>query len=138
MTPAISDFSSFEKMNLCSRAYCAMAKPTRRQNAVQEAVHSLLGIDGQDAAHPDDSIIYAFSYLWLKGCSPEITYRTEHWHSTKTLDAAADWYINRAKLQKDLSPSKERVVRAYLHSIAENGVIAEDSVTTVVTLFWHI
>jgi SAM-dependent methyltransferase len=138
MTPAVSDFSSFDKMHLCSRAYCAMAKPARRQNAVQEAVHALVGIDENNSGHPDDSIIHAFSYLWLRGCSPEITYRTEHWHSVKTVEDAADWYINRSKLQKDLTSGEEQAVRAYLHSISENGMVTETTSTTIITMLWHI
>lgn len=138
MTPAISDFASFDKMHLCSRAYCAMAKPTRRHNAVQEAVHALVGIDEHNSDHPDDSIIHAFSYLWLGGCSPEITYRTERWHSIKTVKDAADWYINRSKLRKDLTSGEEQAVRAYLESISENGMVTESTSTTIVTMLWHI
>jgi type IV pilus biogenesis protein CpaD/CtpE len=115
-----------------------MAKPARRQNAVQEAVHALVGINENNSGHPDDSIIHAFSYLWLRGCSPEITYRTEHWHSVKTVEDAADWYINRSKLQKDLTSGEEQAVRAYLHSISENGMVTETTSTTIITMLWHI
>lgn len=138
MTPAISDFSGFDKMNLCSRAYCAMSKPTRRQNSVQEAICALVGIDERVADHSDDTIPYAFSYLWLKGCSPEITYRTEQWHSEKTLEDAAAWHINRTKLQKELTREEEQAVRTYLQSISENGMVTEETATTIITMHWHV
>lgn len=137
MTPAICDYATFDNMNLCSKAYCAMVKPARRRDVVQDAAFALIGIEGQ-AAHFEDTIVNAFSYLWEKGCCPELSYRQECWHFTKSLEDMAAWCIDRARLHKKLSTRDEEMISNYLQGISENGMVTETVTTTIVTMLWHV
>lgn len=137
MTPAVADYSSFEKMNLCSRSWCVMAKPCRRSDSVKDAAFRLIGL-ASDCESMDDSVVSAFSYLWYKGCSPEISYRRESWNSSKSVEYTAAWCIDRARLRRELSERDEGTIREYLSDIAVNGMISETVDTTIVTMLWHI
>ncbi|MEG1633029.1 MAG: class I SAM-dependent methyltransferase [Oscillospiraceae bacterium] len=137
MTPAINDYSGFEKMNLCSSAHCVMVKPTRRRDKIQDAALALIGITGQRERF-DDTVLNAFSYLWQSGCCPELSYRKECWRPVKTLESMAAWCIDRAKLRRTLSAADEACVRDYLRSVSEDGMIYETVDTTIVTMYWHI
>lgn len=135
MTPAIVDFSTFEKMLRCSRKYCFMEKPCRRTDNVLDALRKLLGITVMP--EKEEPVPYVFDVLWAMGCSPEFAYRQEVWNSDKDIADAEKWYLGRLKGTNSLDAKTEQRVKDYLKSIAVEGKIREEIHTTIVSIFWE-
>ena len=136
MTPAISDFDTFDKLNACSRKYCLMSKPARRRDRIQDRAFEIVGIGG--GREHDDGIVHAFEYLWYSGLRPQLVYSDEVWESARSADAMAAWCIDRARLLRQLSPAEEDAMRAYVAGLAVDGIVRETVTTTVVTMYWQV
>ena len=134
-TPAIADYETLVKMMEASRRYCILCKPARRTDQVFDTLRKIAGLG--DAGH-DDSVAYAFDTIWGYGYNPEVTYQTTLWQSEKPLADAETWFLGRLKGGCDLSPEKERQIRAYLSEISRNGTVTEVTHTTLVTMFWEV
>jgi SAM-dependent methyltransferase len=136
MTPAIADFTTFEKMIRCAKKYCFMEKPCRRTDNVLDALRELLGLTVMP--EKEDVVPYVFDALWAMGYSPEFGYRQEVWKSDKDIEDAEKWYLGRLKGATPLNAETEQKVKDYLKSIAVEGKIKEEIHTTIVSMFWHV
>lgn len=137
MTPAVCDFKTLEQMNACARKHCFLVKPTRRRDSIQDEAFRRVGITAHQKQF-DDMISNTFTYLWLKGYQPELSYRDEIWHAGRTLEDMEAWCIDRAGLQKNLSAQEKDTIRQYLQSVTVDGNIDETITTTIVTMYWHV
>lgn len=132
MTPAICDYNTFDKMNLCSNGYCAIVKSMRRHDKIRDTALSLVDVTPREGQ--DNEMIYMFSYLWLKGMNPEVSFREECWHFEKSIEDMKAWCLDQAKLTKTLTEQEEDIVSEYLEQVAVNGTISECVTTTVATM----
>ncbi len=136
MTPAVSDAVTFEKMIRCSSRYGIMCKPTRRTDEISDEIMKMAGVNKSDPGR-DESILYAFSMLWLMGYNPKLEYEEQEWNHKKTLEEACGMYINRVKTHKRLSDQEEEKIRQFLSSALKEGFIEEKVKTTVTVLYWQ-
>lgn len=136
-TPAVQSADTFLKLTQASRGWCVLAKPTRRTDSVFDEVNKLVGIS-EKRESSDVDIIYAFELLWRQGLSPYLEYKQQRWSMRKTPEEAYGMYINRVKTYRDISFDEEEKIKAYLQSIAKDGLICEDVDTTVTTIYWHV
>ncbi|MDO5410029.1 MAG: class I SAM-dependent methyltransferase [Lachnospiraceae bacterium] len=137
MTPAVCNYSTFDKMIQCSRNLCYFQKNTRRHDQVLDTALSLIGLPDWHQ-QTDEDIVNVFACLWLQGYEPQVFYHQEIWHPEKTLENACAWCIDRAKLQKEVTVGEEQIIRDYLSSIEMNGIVRETITTTIVTMYWKV
>lgn len=137
MTPAVSDYSTFDKMVQCSRNHCYFQKNTRRHDAVLDKALSLIHLpNGHEKA--DEDVVNCFAYLWLNGYEPQISYHQEVWRIEKSVEDTCAWCVDRAKLQKDISLEEEHIIREYISSVGCNKIVQETVTTTIVTMHWQV
>lgn len=134
-TPAIADYESFIKMIRASKGYCVLCKPTRRTDEVSDAIRNMVGLKGYGS---DDSIAYAFDTIWAMGGNPEIAYHKTVWKSSKPLDEAKLWYLNRLKGSCVINDKTKQTVCHYLEEISNDGMVRETIHTTLVTMIWEV
>lgn len=135
-TPAIADYGSFIKMIRASKGYCVLCKPARRTDEVSDVIRSMVGL--KEGYGSDNSIAYAFDTIWAMGGNPEIDYHKTVWKSSKPLDEAKLWYLNRLKGSCVIDDKMERLICDYLEEISDNGVVRETTHTTLVTMIWEV
>lgn len=137
MTPAICDYASLDKLNACSRELCMLEKPTRRTNKIQDACFAAIGLPGEKSL--DTDLINIFTYAWCKGFQPQLFYTDETWNSSWSADELTAWCTDRARLVRQLAPADEEAISSLLQGLANSeGIIEETSVTTRVTVIWHV
>ena len=137
MTPAVSDFTTFDKLNACSRRWCIVEKPSRRRDLVLDAALNTIGFRAEDT-HSDSGVPYAFAYLWSKGYTPSLDYRREEWRVQRTEEDMVSWCVDRARLCRDITASEESAIRDLVSSFSDEGKTEEIVTTTIVTIFWEI
>lgn len=136
MTPAIGDFSSFEKMIACSRKYCIIEKHTRRTDLVLDEVFSAIGLEKSSKA--DEALIYMFDMLWQMGYSPKIQYRKQTHQSLKTKEDMIAWCIDRAKLRKILTNEEEEKIIEVVQKHTQQDVVEETMSSTIASIYWEV
>ena len=112
MTPAVCDYHTFDQMNACSKKYCFMAKPVRRRDAVQDGAFAAVGIDTQ-GKQMDDTVLNSFTYLWLKGYTPEVVKIDEVWSAKRSVEEMTAWCTDRAGVYKNLTAEEKNRIRYY-------------------------
>ena len=137
MTPAVADYHTLEKMCNCSKNKCFLVKPSRRSDMVLDGAFQAAGIE-KNKKETDTSVAMIFSYLWLKGYSPYISYRDEVWEIGQSVEDMLAWCIDRANLQGEVTWEQRGKMQAYLSDISENGRITERTNTTIVTMSWCV
>lgn len=137
MTPAVCDYPTLEKMLACAAEHCFLVKPVRRKDSVQDQAFSLVGITKQ-TEQMDEIVLNTFAVLWMKGYCPEISYRDTVWKNIRTAAETAQWCIERAKLQKQLTLEEEKKIRDYIDGISENETVTETVTTKIATIYWHM
>lgn len=133
MTPAVSDYATLEKLDTCATKLCMVEKPTRRHDQVLDTALSLVGIP---SGSNDSSIQNTFQWLWLKGYEPQFFYKREIWDSTRSTEDMIGWCTDRAWLHKALTSEEEATIRTYIENLSISGKVAEQTVTTRVTIIW--
>ncbi len=137
MTPAVRNAQTFLKLNEASKGHCVLTKPIKRKDPVSDAIREMLGIaDKKESA--DIEVLYALELLWLQGMLPEMHYEEQLWEMKKPIEAAYKLYANRMKSYRALTPEEETKIREYLIAIAEDGLVAENVETTIVTICWRV
>ncbi|MDO4850797.1 MAG: class I SAM-dependent methyltransferase [Actinomycetota bacterium] len=136
LTPAVSDAETFEKMVSLSSDWCFMAKPVRRTDAVLHEARRLCGIPVQEDRR-DEDFLSAFALAWLDGYTPSVRHYHAVWDSARPLDLAANLYADHL-VAPDLDAGQKQIVRSYLESIAEDGVVNEHIETMVVMMGWQV
>ena len=136
MTPAVSDFDTFDKLNACAKHFCLVEKPTRRTDVVLDEAQRRIGI-GRDGKFNSD-IESIFSYLWNKGYCPQFFYHKEVWNSERSTEDMIAWCTDRSRLKRELTEQDERIIRDYVESVALDGKVMETVLTTRVTIVWRV
>lgn len=136
-TPAICSVETFRKLSRASRNWCLLTKPTRRTNSVLDPLRQLIGVD-TDLARPDEELAYGFSLLWLEGYCPRLDYEVQHWNHVLPLEEAISFYTRRMATFGQLDGEKERQIAGYLGSIARDGMVEEETDTTITALYWQV
>lgn len=136
-TPAIDSYETFDKMVRCARRACLFRMNTRRQDQVLSQAFAQIGLDARSRSK-DETVAFAFAYLWEKGFEPNIRYHREVWRPVKTLESQIQWTLNRARLCRPITPEEEHTLAAYLSSVAEGGMVTETVTTTIVTMDWKL
>lgn len=137
MTPAVRNAETFLKLSEASKGHCVLTKPIKRKDPVSDAIREMLGIvEKKESA--DIEILYALELLWLQGMLPEMHYEEQRWDMKKPIAAAYKLYANRMKSYRALTQEEEKRIRDYLVSIAEDGLVAENVETTIVTICWKV
>lgn len=136
MTPAISDYSSFQKMIACSRRYCIMEKHSRRTDLVLDEVFSSIGLE--KGVQSDEVFIYILATLWNMGYLPKVQYRTQVHKSLKTKEDMVAWCMDRAKLRKELTVGEEEKIIKVIHSHTVEGMVEETMSSTIISIYWEV
>lgn len=136
MTPAVCDYRTLEAMDRCSKEHCFLVKPARRRATVLDGAFARIGLDVR-SKEEDETILNAFSYLWLKGYSPEVTVRHENHTAKRSEEETAEWCIGRAALHRRLTSKEKEDIRLYVASISEGGRTEEIVDTVIVTMYWN-
>ena len=134
-TPAVSDYDTFDKMVRCAGKTCFFQVNTRRWDAVLNAALERIGIYPAPQER-DNTVAWAFAYLWQHGLEPNIAYHKETWIAEKPLEKQFRWVLQRAKLRREITPEEADILMRYLAGLAENGTVRETITTTVVTMDW--
>ena len=137
MTPALQGYETFRKFTECSREWCAIVKPIKRIDVVHDAILDLLGITGK-IQMGDSDVINAFALLFANECYPRIEYNRRSSESKYPVDKAISVFTNRTKSAHSLTTQQEGLIRDYLHSISEDGMVTAFMDTTTATLYWHV
>ena len=109
--------------------------PSRRTDKVYDA---LLEIVGKKLTQNVDSVSYTFDTLWGHGVNPEVTYKQTVWQSQKPLEQTYDWYLGRLYGSEAFTDDRKEAVRKYLQDISVDGMVCEQTNTTLVTFFWEV
>lgn len=133
MTPAVDDYATLEKLDACGRIVCMVEKPTRRHDQVLDTALSLVGIP---AGTNDSGIQNIFHWLWLRGYEPQFFYKRETWDTLRSTEDMIGWCTDRARLRKALTMEEENSIRTYIENLSADGKVAEQTVTTRVTMIW--
>lgn len=137
MTPAISDYSTFEKMISSSRKYCFLEQPICMKNNIQDKALEHIGIH-DIGKHDDRDFLHAFEYLWLKGHRPIIQYKDGYIKTKKTVEDATEWCFDRAKISTEIPDDVKSVIKSYLSKVAVGNFVDETITTTIVTMYWSV
>ena len=136
MTPAISDFETFQKMISSSKKHGILVKPSRRKDEISDMVMKIAGLE-KDKKIKDESIAFAFGVLFLNGLNPKMKYKDEIWEISRTYEEACDMYLNRAKTYKEISNKTDEEIRDFLRTrINSEGKIEEKVNTTITAIYW--
>ena len=136
MTPAVCDYASMEKMAACARGHCFLVRPARRSDEISDGALASVGCRWRTAER-DMLIPNAFTYLWLKGYTPEVTERNALWTSERSAEDTVEWCTDRAQSLKDLSASDRETIRSYIMDRSHNGRVTETISSTIVTVYWN-
>ena len=136
-TPAIQCLSDFEKLIAASRKHCVVSLPVRRQDKIQDALYAQFFPD-IDQQHRDRNLLYMFEALWYKGYEPHIAYDHQHWHSRRSLEKTETIMLNRIRSRQSLSPKLEQAIHHWLEDRAVDGMIEEETQTTIAMLYWQV
>ncbi len=137
MTPAVDSANTFLKLSEASNNWCVMVKPTRRTNSVLDKINELLSLPAESESL-DNSLIYAFELLWLKGFCPRIEYEKQTWKKDLSLDEAIREYTLRISSSYKLSKKQTELIRNYLTDESKQSTIHETTNTTIAALYWQV
>ena len=134
-TPAVSDYPTLVKLMKATRRYGMLCMPTRRTDRVQGALQQLLGLP---ETRFDDAAAYTFDTLWGHGCNPEVTYTRTCWKSGKPLEKCYDWYLGKLANRTKLTDGQIQEAKKYLEHISIDGVVHDETNTTLANFFWEV
>lgn len=135
MTPAICDYHTMDLMDACARKHCFLVKPARRHDVILDGAFKEIGLE-QHHQQTDETVLYIFTYLWLKGYTPEIHVREEVWTTRRSLEDMKEWCVNRASAYKVLSKQEQGRIYEYLVRRSQDNEITETVNTSIVTFYW--
>ena len=75
-SPAVSDASTFEKMNAASKRFCVISKPTKMIEQVMAEVHKIAGVK-EDEGSCGNNLIYQLDMLFQLGYLPKLAYENQ-------------------------------------------------------------
>lgn len=137
MTPAVASADTFTKLTEASKDWCLLVKPCRRINSVLDPLNEITGAP-RDTKVLDETIAFAFELLWQAGYNPKLDYEPRVWHSKKPLEQAIFQYTKRIESFQALDDNRRQAIRDYLTSLAKDGMVAEETLTTIVAMYWRV
>jgi len=137
MTPAVCDADTLQKAIDACRGCLLITKPCRRTNAVIDKLAELLGINSA-YGDADNQINLIFTTIWNMGGLPQLAYDYQVWNSKKTLEEAIPYYTYRLESNNVLTEAQRDNLRGYLTEIAVNGVVEEETLTTVTAIYCNL
>ena len=137
MTPAVFNDTTLQKaIDACS-GWLLITKPCRRTNSVIDALNEHLELDPAGGS-ADSFIPLAMGKLWNMGALVQLSYDKQVWSNSKPLEEAADYYTNRLQISNTLTAAHKTALRKYLTGIAENGIVTEETHTTVTAVYCNL
>ncbi|ACV61413.1 Methyltransferase type 11 [Desulfofarcimen acetoxidans DSM 771] len=137
MTPAVVSADTFLKLIKASRGWVLMVKPTRRTNLILDELNKLVNAE-PDTKALDETMAYAFDLAWCTGGRPKLEYEEQIWKNDHLLEEAIKEYTLRISSTHELSDSDSEKIREYLESTAVDGIVHENSSTTIAAMYWHV
>jgi SAM-dependent methyltransferase len=135
-SPAISDASTFEKMNAASKRFCVISNPTKMIEPVMSEVHKIAGVK-EDEGRCGNTLIYQLDMLFQMGYLPKLAYENQIWKMDQSYEDACSYYLGRTTYAKPLTEDENNAVKEYLSSIAKDGRITDQIDATVTTIYWE-
>ena len=136
MTPAVHDLQTLERMNRCSKGYCALATFVQRQNPLQGELFSLLGLP--ERAKTASVIPSFFSYFYEKGMYPQVAYYLRDDTRRMPVEEAAAFFRDRVFLQQaDLTPEQEEKIDGFIREKQEDGIVVDTVTSVIVVMIWN-
>ena len=135
MTPAISDFNTFDKMVRCAKNYCFFQTALRRYNMLLRGACEAVGVAIPGSTMRDEEAIDAFAYFWLNGYEPEVIYEEGRpWVYSHSVDEARSMCKEHLYAKKALAAVDLEKIEQYLSVVAKDGVVMETVVRTNVII----
>ena len=136
LTPAVCDGETFRKMTDLACRWCFVAKPVRRTDAVLYEARRRAGVPAMEDAR-DEDFLRAFAAVWLQGGTPTVRHYADVWDTERPVGEAMRLYCEKL-VALDLDERQKAVVRAYVESVAEEGVVREHIETIVAMMGWRV
>ena len=127
---------TFRKMTDLACRWCFVAKPVRRTDAVLYEARRRAGVPAMEDAR-DEDFLRAFAAVWLQGGTPTVRHYADVWDTERPVGEAMRLYCEKL-VALDLDERQKAVVRAYVESVAEEGVVREHIETIVAMMGWRV
>ena len=134
MSPAVDSVETLEKMRSVSKKFCAVTKTVSRKSPIRGRVAEICGLKEDNCGRRE--MLAILDYLWQNGITPEIFYEKEVWTSELTAERAAEGYIRTLSLDGGIKDGAVEEIKRYFESIAENGMIRENTDVIICTVYW--
>lgn len=135
-TPAVADFATLRKLCDASRGSCFLCKPARRTDLVFDQLRTIAGIKSADTA--EDPTVLTFAALWYMGYDPESAFTKVRWVSERSVEDAEKWYLGRLRGSAKITDAAVNEIRSFLRDIASDGIVREQTDTTLVHMYWRV
>lgn len=135
-SPAISNASTFEKMNAASKHFCVISNPTKMIEPVLSEVHKIAGVK-TDETSCGNTLIYQLDMLFQMGYLPKLAHEHQIWNMNQSYEDACSYYLGRTTYAKQLTADESNAVKEYLASITRNGKITDQINATLTTVYWE-
>lgn len=135
-SPAISDASTFEKMNDASKHFCALCTPSKMIEPVLQVVQKIAGVE-DDKKNCGNDLIYQLDMLFQMDYLPKLAYENQVWDMNQSYEDACSYYIGRATYAKELALDETNIIKEYLASITKDGRVIDQINATVTTIYWE-
>ncbi len=135
LTPAIGSEASLRKMIDVSGGMCYLTMHLSVQNSINEGIDKILGDDPPDFK---DKLLAALRSLWSMGYEPYLNYESSIQEGALTVEEAFEKYSVGHLRSRSLNEYQRSLVREYMESISEDGIIKERSDITTATIYWDV
>ena len=136
MSPAFSSRENLEKMIAASHEYCLICHFVKRQDPIAEEMKRI--VLEQDT--PDEfghrELYCSLNTLWLHKLYPEIVYFDIEKDVVRTVDQAAQVFINKFALSTSLTAAQQAEIVKILEKKAEKGLVRDRTVSKVACIYW--
>lgn len=135
MTPALSDKETIQKLRYAAKNWCAVTKSVYRKSEIAEKVNDICGnvMNGYGENEQNELL----SLLWAEGIAPQLFYEHTEWEDIQPKEKAAESYIKRMSVKKELSEKEKSEIVGYFNSVAVNDVVTEHTDVLQCTVYWR-
>jgi len=135
MTPAVCEKDAVQKMRYVAKNWCAVTKSVYRNSEIANRVNEICGNVMRGYGENEQNEL--LSILWADGITPQIFYEFQKWNDSQPKAKAADNYIKRMSIKKELSDKEKSEIIGYFDSIAVNDIVAENTDVIECTVYWR-
>ena len=101
---------------------------------IADTVNKICG--NKSNSYGDKEMLELFDMLWKEGIMPEVFYEKERWENVIPLNKAADSYIKRMSVKRELTQKEIEKIKAYFTDISESGIVTEITDAVLCTVYW--